>query len=134
MSEEISTGVWLRRCSTRRGAEIAALNPSKHMPARPRAGATLYCEFIIKRRRPSLRWSLKAGWSLAPTRARPLGAQVAAPARASRPGSTYVVNRVTDKLTKITDHVYCCRSVCDAVCGAGGDGGAGLGGRHAVGG
>lgn len=22
----------------------------------------------------------------------------------------YVANRVTDKLTKITDHVYCCRS------------------------
>ena len=22
----------------------------------------------------------------------------------------YVANRVTDKLTKITDHIYCCRS------------------------
>jgi 20S proteasome subunit beta 1 len=24
--------------------------------------------------------------------------------------SSYVANRVTDKLTKITDNIYCCRS------------------------
>jgi 20S proteasome alpha/beta subunit len=28
----------------------------------------------------------------------------------TRPASAYVANRVTDKLTKITENIYCCRS------------------------